>query len=116
MTKIKYHSRKFLNKTNGTASIEVDVDSYDWCGGGVDARVSITDCSRRITLDFSVYTKKDVVEKTQKLEVLINELSKLKALLMDNAEVICDAIAVADKKRKESSKKQIKSEVVAVEL
>ena len=109
MAKIKHQSRKFLNKVNGTAAIEVLAESYAWSGGGVDATVSISDCRRGIMLDFSVYTKKDLPEKLYKLDVLITELTKLQQMLVNNSDVIYNAIDEADKKRKENIKKRKKT-------
>ena len=115
MGKIKYHSRKFLNKTTGLAAIETNVESYSWSSGGLDSTVSISDCSRHISLDFSIYSKKDLDEKIKKLDLLITELTKLQEVFIENADDLCEAMDEADKKRKESNKKR-KSEVVEVEL
>jgi len=116
MAKIKYHSRKFLNKTTGIAAIETNVESYAWSSGGVDATVSISDCTRHINLDFSVYSKKDLDEKIKKLDLLITELTRLQQVFIENADDLCTSMDEAAKKRKENNKKRNKSEVVAVEL
>jgi hypothetical protein len=115
MEKIKYHSRKFLNKTTGIAAIETNMESPTWCSGGVEATVSISDCNRQINLDFSVYSKKDLDEKIKKLDLLITELSKLQELFIENAYDLCTAMDEAAKKRKER-KKINKSEAVEIEL
>jgi hypothetical protein len=116
MAKIKYHSRKFLNKTTGIAAIEVNMESYAWSSGGVDATVSISDCSRHINLDFSVYSKKDLTARIQKLDLLITELTKLQEMFIDNFDDLCNAMDEAAKKRKESNKKRDKPKVVEIEL
>ena len=116
MVKINHHSRKFLNKKKGTAHIEVTAENYEWSAGGFDATVSISDCRRSINLDFSVYNKKDLDEKIQKLDVLITELTKLQDIFIENKDAVYESIEAADKKRKENSKKRTKSEVVGIEL
>ena len=116
MAKIKYHSRKFLNKTTGIAAIEVNMESYAWSSGGVDATVSISDCSRHINLDFSVFSKKDLDARIQKLDLLITELTKLQEMFIDNSDDLCNAMDEAAKKRKESNKKRDKPKVVEIEL
>jgi hypothetical protein len=116
MAKIKYHSRKFLNKTTGIAAIETNMESYAWSSGGVDATVSISDCSRHINLDFSVYSKKDLDARIQKLDLLITELTKLQEMFIDNSDDLCNAMDEAAKKRKESNKKRDKPKVVEIEL
>lgn len=114
MAKIKYHSRKFLNKAKGTAAIEVAVETYEWNAGVMDASISITDCSRRVTLDFSVYNKKDLDEKINKLGLLITEFTNLQELFFENYDGVVTAMEEAIKKRKHTLKK--KKEVVPVEL
>jgi hypothetical protein len=116
MAKIKYHSRKFLNKTTGIAAIETNMESYAWSSGGVDATVSISDCSRHINLDFSVYSKKELDARIQKLDLLITELTKLQEMFIDNSDDLCNAMDEAAKKRKESNKKRDKPKVVEIEL
>ena len=116
MAKIKYHSRKFLNKTTGIAAIETNIESYQWSSGGVDATVSISDCTRHINLDFSVYSKKDLDEKIKKLDLLITELTRLQQVFIENADDLCNAMDEAAKKRKENNKKRDKPKVVEIEL
>jgi len=78
MSKKKYHVRKFLNKTNGTAAIEIQSGYNAW---NFDCTVSLSDCNRKIDLDFSMWNPKQVKEKIDKLDLLINELTKLKEYL-----------------------------------
>jgi hypothetical protein len=78
MSKKKYHVRKFLNKTNGTAAIEIQSSYSAW---NFDCTVSLSDCNRKIDLDFSMWNPKQVKEKIAKLDLLINELNKLKEYL-----------------------------------
>lgn len=102
--KIKnYYSRKFLNKKQGVAAVEVKFDSWDY-GYGFDSEVVISDCSRSVRLDFSVYNHKDLAEKYTKLNGLIEELSKLQDHFTVNYESIADKIT----EKQEEQKKRIK--------
>jgi len=116
MAKIKYYSRKFLNKAVGLAAIETNIESCEWSGGSVNATVSITDCSRQISLDFSVYSKKDLDEKIKKINLLITELTKLQEMFIENSDDFCTALDEEAKKRKDSNKKRDKPKVVEIEL
>lgn len=78
MAKKKYHSRKFLNKSSGMAAIEINAGYSDW---NFDCTVSLSDCNRRIDLDFSMWGAKNVKEKLDKLNLVINELTSLKEYL-----------------------------------
>lgn len=66
-----YHSRKFLNKTNGLAAIEATVDIT---GHYKDVTVTISDCSRMVSLDFGFRDRKGKREMQAKLNNLISEL------------------------------------------
>jgi hypothetical protein len=76
----QYYSRKFLNKSRGTAMIEACVDISAYSMGGT---VCISDCYRKAELDLHVYDKKSFKEKSDKLNLLIKELTLLKEF-MDN--------------------------------
>jgi hypothetical protein len=78
MAKKKYHVRKFLNKTSGMAALEINAQYTAW---NFDCSVSLSDCNRRIDLDFSMWQAKNVKEKLAKLDLLINELTALRAYL-----------------------------------
>ena len=72
MKRKKYHSRKFLNKSSGMAAIEVScsVSSYS-----IDCGIAISDCNRKIELDFYSWDKKTTKEKLNKLDLIIEELT-----------------------------------------
>ena len=67
-------TRKFLNKKEGLAAIECGIDVSNYC---VNAGVSITDCNRKVSLDFCIYDAKEYDAKLAKLELVINELAEL---------------------------------------
>jgi hypothetical protein len=79
----KYYSRKFLNKTSGTAMIEIraDISAYS-----IDGTICISDCYRKSELDMHIYDKKSLKEKRDKLDLLIKELNLLKDFIDNNAE------------------------------
>lgn len=76
-----YYSRKWLNKKEGKAFIEVRAHPAD-----KDVTVSIGDCQRHITLDFAVYTRSNDWDSTKegrlyKMDMLISELQKARAFI-----------------------------------
>lgn len=107
----KYYSRKFLNKEKGLAAIEIDFDTWDF-GAGFDCAINISDCSKAIHLDFSVYNSKDLQNTARKLEDLVNELLKFQIFIEDNYENIEEAM----KKKQEERKKRINQRVTLKEL
>ena len=78
MNKKKYHSRKFLNKASGMAAIEVSANYTQW---NFDCNVTLSDCNRRIDLDFNMWEAKNVKTKMDKLNLLIFELTSLRTYL-----------------------------------
>lgn len=75
----KYYSRKWLNQKEGTAFIEASIeDSYSKYK---DSTLNISDCNKKISLDFSFHTQKEKKEKLKKLDLLINELKEFKLAL-----------------------------------
>jgi len=77
----KYNSRKFLNNKHGIAAIEVTCDVNNW---SIDTYVTLSDCSRNITLDFCVYNEKSYSEKSKKLCLIINELTAVLEFMEEN--------------------------------
>ena len=73
----KYTSRKFLNKDKGMAAMQsIFEQSFDY----VDCSIAITDCNRQVTLDFSASNKRIAKEKLAKLNLIIEELTKVKRI------------------------------------
>lgn len=95
MAKKKYHVRKFLNKTKGIACIEVDASYTAW---NFDCSVTLTDCNRRIDLDFGMWKAKDVKDRVAKLDLLIGELCALKLYLGEATEDFIKLNLEANKK------------------
>ena len=104
MVKIKHHSRKFLNKSTGVGAIECDISSTDWCGG-LDGTITISDCSRRVNLDFSVYDVKDLDAKIAKLHLLLEEISNFRDVYTANYDAIKEDLITREKERKKKLKK-----------
>lgn len=104
MVKIKHHSRKFLNKTTGVGAIECDIGSTDWCGG-LDGTITISDCARRVNLDFSVYDVKDLDARIAKLHLLLEEISNFRDVYTANYDAIKEDLITREKERKKKLKK-----------
>jgi hypothetical protein len=79
----RYYSRKFLNKSKGTALIESSVDISPY---SMDGTICISDCYRKVELDMHIYDKKSLKEKYDKLELLIKELTLFKDFIDNNAD------------------------------
>ena len=107
MTTKKIHSRKFLNKREGLAAIEVRFEHEQsiWTGGW-DASVSINDCNRSVNLDFCAYSEKDVDTVINKANILIDEITKIRDIMIDNREDCINNIKESARKRKERIKKR----------
>jgi len=85
-SKVHTKGRKWLNPVNSynSGAIQYIVSSDEpWDRGESDisAELSIWDCSRKITLDFSVYTHKDAVNSAKKIQVLQDALQDIKEAL-----------------------------------
>lgn len=95
----KYYSRKFLNKDEGMAAIECIYDQHDarW---GADISINITDCHRKVNLDFSIYDTKVIAKKIDKLRRFRDEINKLLEIVEANAETIKEAMTKYQKERK----------------
>jgi hypothetical protein len=83
MKRVKYYSRKFLNKSQGTAFIECEGEVSHWA---LWANVRIADCNKTICLDFGVHSDKDYKGRIAKIDLLISELTKVKSFLENNIE------------------------------
>ena len=70
---MKYYKREFLNKKEGIAVIESTVKCT---GNWIEAELVITDCYRRVTLDFTSNSKQKRREMYDKVYVMINHLEK----------------------------------------
>lgn len=99
----KHNSRKFLNSKHGLAAIETSCDVSGW---SMDTSVTISDCNRNITLDFSVYREKDYAEKAKKLALIINELVTVQEFMEANLDTFIEAKKKADLERKDSLSKR----------
>lgn len=96
MNKKKYHSRKFLNKSSGMAAIEVSASYTAW---NFDCNVTLSDCNRRIDLDFNMWDSKNVKTKIDKLDLLIKELVSLQEYLNTATQDFAQLNTAANKKR-----------------
>lgn len=75
----RYYKRGWLNASEGKAMFEAIVETGEWGDQGTfDATFTITDCSRSINLDFTIYKAKDSTHMLDKVDTLINELRLFK--------------------------------------
>ena len=100
--KTKYHSRKFLNKKNGMAAIECtgDVSIYS-----MDVDIAISDCSRKVNLDFYAHSPKEAKEKLDKLDLLLSEIAAARCYYVD-------AMVEFEKRYKDITKVKIKGRAI----
>jgi len=84
-----YSSRKFLNSKEGLAAIQISAEMGNF---GLSANVNITDCSRMVNLDFYSYEEKTIKKRLDKLQILIDELTKLKTFIVSNQEEMIEAM------------------------
>lgn len=115
MAKFKYHSRKFLNKKEGIAAIESTVASWD-LGDGIDGNITISDCNRNVSLDFSVYDVDDLPTKYMKLGLLLEEVKKMHDYYTNNYAAMAEDLKQSELKRKEWKKKKQVVRVIEDEL
>lgn len=115
MAKFKYHSRKFLNKKEGIAAIESTVASWD-LGDGIDGNITISDCNRNVSLDFSVYDVDDLPTKYMKLGLLLEEVKNMHDYYTNNYAAMAEDLKQSELKRKEWKKKKQVVRVIEDEL
>jgi len=92
--------RKFLNKKEGLAAVETYVTTdFD----SISASVEISDCNRKINLDFYTYSSgiKDNKEKLDKLDTLINMLQEFRSDFIMATEELNKRRPIYDAYRKE---------------
>ncbi len=101
MSKPKYHSRKFLNKKNGMAAIECtgSVSTYS-----MDVEIAISDCSRKVNLDFYAHSPREAKEKLDKLDLLLSEIAAARCYYVD-------AMVEFEKQYKDINKSKSKKQV-----
>lgn len=82
---VKYYKRDFLNKGEGMAVFEAYVDWVESpeYNTGIDAGFSITDCNRKISLDFYVHNDESFENAEYKLNTLIDQLNIFKGHIQE---------------------------------
>ncbi len=93
---VRHYTRKFLNKEEGTALIEVTASLSHW---SLECEVLLSDCYKSVRLDMSVYEEKDYQEKIDKINIILEEVSKAKEFLQNNIEKYKEQSAKQKKKR-----------------
>lgn len=79
---MKFYKRGFLNKREGTASFEYDVNNERYDTRAINADFTIRDCNRSITLDFYCWNIDEIDEKLAKIDRLIKALQDFKQCVL----------------------------------
>ncbi len=97
-----YNSRKFLNKHLGLAAIESYI-SIDRIDGGVEASIDISDCNRKISLDFYLFNTEDkyVKKRLDKLNLIVEEVTKFRDTYLEFLKESKERRAIYNKYRKQ---------------
>lgn len=72
----KGYKREFLNPKKGIASIEYEFTK--WTPIEIGATFTITDCCRRVNLEFNTSSAKELKERKYKLDTLIKHLQEFR--------------------------------------
>lgn len=83
------YRRKWLNKKEGTAYINVQADVEGGYGKDdkdtiLSAYVEFKDCTRQCSLEFYAYDQQEFKERMAKLDLIINELNILREFMVAN--------------------------------
>ena len=81
----EYYYRDFLNVNKGSAFIEIEYQEQPatlHSNSFVNSYVNISDCNRKIELDFCIYSEKEKEERLVKLDKLINQFQQLRELVV----------------------------------
>lgn len=110
----KYYSRKFLNKDKGMAALETTFEfNPGWLyGGGWEGTVTISDCYKASTLDFSCYTVKDIDNAINKVSLILSEFEKLGNLMLEYREAAAELINKSDEERKKRRNAKTKTSIL----
>lgn len=107
----KFISRKFLNKDSGLACIQVESVVSDW---HLESSLSIHDCSRSINIDFSVYEANEYPKSMAKINLIIDELTKLANFMNNNIEEYKDRNGKVIERRKAFNKPTTSSDILGL--
>lgn len=76
-TLLEKHKRDFLNLGKGMAAFEYSIDAGRYEGSKkvyINGSFCISDCSRKVSLDFDTYDEEDRKNVMYKIDTLINAL------------------------------------------
>jgi hypothetical protein len=83
---MKHYKRGFLNKGSGMAAFEADIEGSQYETDGekyISSYFSITDCNRKISLDFSGSLEENRENNLHKLNTLIDELAEFRTKMLE---------------------------------
>jgi len=87
---VRHYTRKFLNEEEGTALIEVSASLSSW---SLECEILLSDCYKAVRLDMSVYEVADYQKKIDKINIILEEVSKAKDFLKNNIEKYKEQVA-----------------------
>lgn len=87
---MKHYSRGFLNADEGMAAYEAEVrTSSEWREDGyndyMSAGITLTDCTRRIYLEFEVSCKEQLNQRKEKMSLLLKVVQEFHDKFMEGA-------------------------------
>lgn len=95
-------NRGFLNQHYGMAAFEWEVSSEEHYPS-ISARFDITDCNRKVSLEFDCYRGDEGNDayncRIDKVDILINELKQFRKALVSNKKIMDKTALEFDKKR-----------------
>lgn len=101
---MKHYKRGFLNIGEGMAAFEhsLTYENEDYSYASIDANFCITDCSRKVSLDFYTHDNESFENSLHKVRTLIQELQEFGEMLIA-ANMEMEAIKANRKKSDETS-------------
>lgn len=84
---MKHYKRGFLNKGEGMAAFEYHLEAEQYESNSsrryINGSFCITDCSRKISLEFGAYDKEDRENTLYKIDTLIAELQEYRSHMIE---------------------------------
>lgn len=89
-TLLEKHKRDFLNLNKGMAAFEYSIDAGQYEGSSklyVNGRFCVSDCSRKVELDFDSYDEDDRKNAMHKTDSLVNALQEFREYMVQAHEL-----------------------------
>lgn len=96
--KDEFYCREFLNEERGLAAVGIEITRT---GRYLDCSVTITDCSRLVTLEFNAYDADDPVRVLKKFDRLAELIATAKREFTQRVPAFLDAVVEEEAKIKQ---------------